>query len=100
MTYVILKPFRTDKQTQNRTHIGKSLITSKVYPSIGEDMVKIVIDYAKCVKDLDRICVEICPVSVFRNDKLEKPEVVNQENCIMCRTCEVNCPGQAIKILT
>jgi len=62
-------------------------------------MVKIVIDYAKC-EDVDRICVEICPVSVFRNDKLEKPKVVNEENCIMCRTCEVNCPSQAIKILT
>jgi 2-oxoglutarate ferredoxin oxidoreductase subunit delta len=100
MTYVILKPFRTDKQTQNRIQIGKSLIASKSLSTIGEDMVKIVIDYAKCVEDLDKICVEICPVSVFRNGKLEKPEVVNQENCIMCRTCEVNCPGQAIKILT
>lgn len=62
-------------------------------------MVKIMIDYAKCVGDVDRICVEICPVSVFRNHKLKKPEVVNEANCIMCRTCEVNCPSQAIKIL-
>jgi len=72
----------------------------KVYPATGEDMVKIVIDYAKCVEDVDRICVEICPVSVFRDEKSGKPKVVNEESCTMCRTCEVNCPGQAIKILT
>ncbi|MEM3700007.1 MAG: ferredoxin family protein [Candidatus Bathyarchaeia archaeon] len=63
-------------------------------------MVKIVIDYAKCVGDADRICVEICPVYVFRDEKTKKPTVVNEENCILCRTCEVNCPSQAIKIQT
>jgi NAD-dependent dihydropyrimidine dehydrogenase PreA subunit len=63
-------------------------------------MVKIVIDYAKCVGDTDRICVEICPVYVFLNEKSKKPTVVNEENCILCRTCEVNCPSQAIKIKT
>jgi len=67
---------------------------------MGEDMVKIVIDYDKCVGDFDKICVEICPVSVFRNEKLEKPEVVNEESCILCRTCQFNCPCQAIEILT
>jgi 2-oxoglutarate ferredoxin oxidoreductase subunit delta len=67
---------------------------------MGKYMVKIIIDYAKCVGDVERICVEICPVSVFRNHKLKKPEVVNEESCIMCGTCEVNCPDQAIKILT
>jgi NAD-dependent dihydropyrimidine dehydrogenase PreA subunit len=56
-------------------------------------MVKIVIDYAKCVGDTDRICVEICPVSVFINEKSKKPTVVNEENCILCRTCKVNCPS-------
>jgi 2-oxoglutarate ferredoxin oxidoreductase subunit delta len=75
-------------------------LSLKVYPAAGEDMVRILIDYTKCVGDADRICVEICPVSVFRNGKLEKPKIVNEENCIMCRTCEVNCPSQAIKILT
>ncbi|HVP26133.1 MAG TPA: 4Fe-4S binding protein [Candidatus Bathyarchaeia archaeon] len=62
-------------------------------------MVKIVVNYAKCVGDTHRICVEICPVSVFRIEKSEKPEVVNEVNCIMCRTCQVNCPTQAIEIL-
>lgn len=75
-------------------------MTLKVYPSMGGGMVKIVIDYAKCVENDDKICVEICPVSVFRNEKSEKPVIVNEEKCIMCRTCQVNCPSQAIKILT
>jgi 2-oxoglutarate ferredoxin oxidoreductase subunit delta len=70
------------------------------YPTMGRDMVRIVIDYAKCAGDANRICVELCPVSVFCNGKFEKPKIANEENCIMCRTCEVNCPNQAIKILT
>jgi NAD-dependent dihydropyrimidine dehydrogenase PreA subunit len=62
-------------------------------------MVKIVIDYAKCGKGDDKICVEVCPVSVFSSYKSEKPKVANEESCTMCRTCEVNCPSQAIRIL-
>jgi len=80
--------------------LEKSLIGSESLSSKGEDMVKIVIDYAKCVKDADRICVEICPVSIFRDEKSGEPKVVNEEKCIMCRTCQVNCPGQAIEIIT
>jgi len=63
-------------------------------------MVKIIIDYAKCVEGADKICVEICPVSVFHEEKSGKPEVVNEKSCIVCRTCQVNCPAQAIEILT
>lgn len=64
-------------------------------------MVKIVIDYAKCVgEDMDKICVEICPFSIFCNEKSAKVEVVNEERCILCRICQVNCPCQAIEILT
>jgi 2-oxoglutarate ferredoxin oxidoreductase subunit delta len=62
-------------------------------------MVKIKVDYSKCLGEIDKICVEICPVSVFRDMKLKKPKVENEENCIMCRTCQVNCPSQAIEIL-
>jgi len=62
-------------------------------------MVKILIDNAKCIRDAAKICVEICPVSVFQNEKSKKPKIVNEKNCILCRTCEVNCPGQAITIL-
>jgi NAD-dependent dihydropyrimidine dehydrogenase PreA subunit len=62
-------------------------------------MVKIIIDYTRCVENTDKICVEICPVSVFRNEKSKRPKIVNEENCILCRSCQVNCPGQAIEIL-
>jgi len=75
-------------------------LSPKVPSSSGDDMVKIVVDYAKCVGEIDRICVEICPVSVFQNDKSKKPKIVNEENCILCRSCQVNCPSQAIKILS
>ncbi|MEM3010516.1 MAG: 4Fe-4S binding protein [Candidatus Bathyarchaeia archaeon] len=61
-------------------------------------MVKIKVDYSKCVGETDKICVELCPASVFCNAKSSKPKVMNEENCIMCRTCQVNCPSQAIEI--
>jgi NAD-dependent dihydropyrimidine dehydrogenase PreA subunit len=62
-------------------------------------MVKIKVNYAKCIGENGKICVEICPVSVFRDENSVKPEVVNEGNCIVCRTCQFNCPGQAIEIL-
>ncbi|MEM4704755.1 MAG: 4Fe-4S binding protein [Candidatus Bathyarchaeia archaeon] len=62
-------------------------------------MVKIVVDYAKCVGDPYRLCVEICPAAVFIIKKTGKPEIANEENCTMCRACQVNCPKQAILIL-
>jgi NAD-dependent dihydropyrimidine dehydrogenase PreA subunit len=62
-------------------------------------MVKIKIDYAKCVREKDKICVELCAFSVFSFEEAFKPKVVNSENCTMCRACQVNCPSQAIEIL-
>jgi DNA-directed RNA polymerase subunit D len=62
-------------------------------------MVKVVIHSGKCLKEKEKICVEICPFSVFREGKTARVEIVDVENCIMCRTCVVNCPGQAIEIL-
>jgi NAD-dependent dihydropyrimidine dehydrogenase PreA subunit len=62
-------------------------------------MAKIRVDNAKCLGEKEKICVEICPFSVFHEGKTKKVEIVNVENCIMCRTCIVNCPGQAIDIL-
>jgi NAD-dependent dihydropyrimidine dehydrogenase PreA subunit len=72
----------------------------EVYPAKAKNMVRIVIDYAKCTGDGYKICVEICPASIFRNEKSAKPEVVNEERCNICRACQVNCPSQAIEILT
>jgi DNA-directed RNA polymerase subunit D len=65
----------------------------------GENMAKIKVDGVKCLREKEKICVEICPFSVFREGKTAKVEIVNVENCTMCRTCVVNCPGQAIDIL-
>lgn len=48
-------------------------------------MVKIVIDSAKCLREKEKICVEICPATVFREGKKSKPEIANVENCIVCR---------------
>jgi len=62
-------------------------------------MVRITVNYAKCASETYKICVELCPMSVFRAGKSAKPEVVDGEKCILCRTCLVNCPGQAIEIL-
>jgi NAD-dependent dihydropyrimidine dehydrogenase PreA subunit len=62
-------------------------------------MVKIVINDAKCLREKDKLCVEICPFSVFREGKASKPVVTNLEDCNVCRTCQVNCPSQAIEII-
>jgi len=71
----------------------------KIHPAKAKNMVKIVINYAKCVGETDRICIEICPFSIFRNEKSAKPEIVNEESCNLCRMCQVNCPNQAIDIV-
>jgi NAD-dependent dihydropyrimidine dehydrogenase PreA subunit len=62
-------------------------------------MVRVRINYAKCVGEKDKICVDLCPVSVFALGKGSRPEPANSEKCIVCRVCAVNCPGQAIEIL-
>jgi carbon-monoxide dehydrogenase iron sulfur subunit len=63
-------------------------------------VVKIVIDYAKCSKDSAVLCLEICPLSLFKIDKSGRPKIVDEDKCIGCRICQVNCPSQAIQILT
>ncbi|MDH7564101.1 MAG: 4Fe-4S binding protein [Candidatus Bathyarchaeota archaeon] len=62
-------------------------------------MAKVVVNHAKCVKEQELLCVDLCPVSVFQVKKNTKALVVHEEKCIMCRTCQVNCPGQAIEII-
>ncbi|RLI35225.1 ferredoxin [Candidatus Bathyarchaeota archaeon] len=48
-------------------------------------------------------CVDVCPVSVFELQDVEgysekKSVPVNQDACIVCRSCEVQCPTQAITV--
>ncbi|MCW3975946.1 MAG: 4Fe-4S binding protein [Candidatus Bathyarchaeota archaeon] len=63
-------------------------------------MVKVEVDYEKC--NGDEICVSVCPVSVFEMKEVpeypgdKKSVVVNNDACIVCRACEMQCPTQAI----
>ncbi|MEN6566269.1 MAG: 4Fe-4S binding protein [Veillonellales bacterium] len=42
------------------------------------------------------ICVEFCPKKVLTVNELEKAEIVNEKDCILCRQCEMRCPDYAI----
>lgn len=65
-------------------------------------LVKVTVDLSKC--NGDSICVDVCPVACFElQDPPEYPGekksvVVDNDACIVCRACEVQCPTQAIII--
>ena len=65
-------------------------------------MVKVEVDLKKC--DGNGTCVDVCPVDVFELQELAEHEgktkavVVDNDACIVCRACEVQCPEQAITI--
>jgi len=65
-------------------------------------LVKVTVDHNKC--NGDSVCVSVCPVSVFEMKELpefkgqQKSVVVNNDACIVCRACEVQCPTQAITV--
>ena len=43
-------------------------------------------------------CVDTCPVEVFEI-RDEKSVVVNNDECLVCRACEVQCPEGAIEVI-
>ena len=72
---------------------------------------RITIDWTKCSGC--GTCVSVCPVSLFelvkgksswkksmsKNIKTSKTFFTAESgNCTGCKTCEVNCPNEAIKI--
>ena len=65
-------------------------------------LVEVKVDHSKC--NGDSICVDVCPVAVFELQDLpeypgeKKSVVVDNDACIVCRACEVQCPTQAITV--
>ena len=51
----------------------------------------------------DGVCVELCPVQVYELKEVQgyegkKSVVVNNDACIECRACEIQCATQAITL--
>jgi NAD-dependent dihydropyrimidine dehydrogenase PreA subunit len=59
-------------------------------------MVEIKVDVEKC--DGCGVCFDVCPVEVFEIRE-DKSIVVNPDECLVCRACEVQCPNNAIEII-
>lgn len=64
-------------------------------------MVKVSVDLAKC--NGDGVCVDICPTQVFEMKAVTgyegtKSVVINNDACIGCKACEVQCATQCITV--
>ena len=64
-------------------------------------MVSVAVDNAKCTGD--GVCADLCPVSVFEmrdvaGSEGKKSVVVNNDACIACRACKIQCAAQCIAI--
>ena len=59
-------------------------------------MVEVKVDLEKC--DGCSTCIDTCPVEVFEM-KDDKSIPIKQEECLVCKACEVQCPNTAIEII-
>jgi NAD-dependent dihydropyrimidine dehydrogenase PreA subunit len=62
-------------------------------------MVSVTVDLEKCTGCGS--CIDTCPVEVFELQEKEGKtisEVVAEDQCIVCRACEVQCPEEAITV--
>ena len=59
-------------------------------------MIEVKVDSDKCTGC--GTCVDVCPVDVFEI-KNDKSIPVKQEECIVCRACETQCPEAAIEVI-
>ena len=49
-----------------------------------------------CIDELDRSCIEVCPVDcIYVGDR---KSYINSNECIDCGACEVECPVSAIVV--
>lgn len=67
--------------------------------------VKVEINNNKCKKVKNcKICEEVCPVEIFKFEKLEENNGIisvieeNEDECIFCNLCLEKCPQGAISI--
>jgi len=44
------------------------------------------------------ICMAFCPQEIIKADKNGKPEIIDMDNCVGCRFCEIHCPDFAITV--
>jgi 2-oxoglutarate ferredoxin oxidoreductase subunit delta len=53
------------------------------------------IDFEKCQHC--GVCVDVCPLQCFEKKK-DKVEITKPNECIGCRSCEVQCPQAALTV--
>jgi len=94
-------------------HIGHE-VRGTIQPpeKLGIHGKMVAVDFDICIAD--GICITVCPVNVFEWFETpgcqtpnasglaiiaaKKPDPARENDCILCRACEIRCPVVAIKI--